>query len=106
MFGLEIKNSIVCPKCKGNSFELKREATYIYTYKLEAPVAENTNEKDEALPFLFDNREKSGDREYLQCGSCGSQFPCESDIANAKIHMTIVQKAIRSDNVENPDFLG
>jgi hypothetical protein len=103
---LNIYRSLECPKCNGNYFEVKREATYLYTYKLETPPADNNSEDQEALPFLFDNREKIGSKEYLQCESCGTQYPCDLDELSGKIYFTILQKAIRSDSTEKPEFLG
>ncbi|MFZ5351896.1 MAG: hypothetical protein ACOZCL_04115 [Bacillota bacterium] len=103
---MNLKDSLICPNCKSGSFDLKREATYLYTYKLETPLSEQNTRSEEALPYLFDNREKTCDREYLQCSTCGAKFPCTSDIANGRIHMTIVQKAVRTEHVNNPDFLG
>jgi hypothetical protein len=103
---LNINKSLECPKCKGGYFNVKREATYLYSYKLESPSNEERNDNEEALPFLFDNREKIGSKEYLECEQCGTQYPCDLDQLNGKIHFTILQKAIRSDSSTTPQFLG
>lgn len=102
---MNIDKCLECPKCHGNYFKVKREATYLYSYELQPPSIENRNEGEEALPFLFDNREKIACKEYLQCDKCGTQYPCDLDELSGKIHFTILQKAIRSDFKTVPDFL-
>jgi hypothetical protein len=96
---LKLKESLVCTKCRGTHFTIKREATYLYSYNLE-------NKNSEALPFLFDNRELVQSHEYLQCEQCGAKFPCSLDERNSTLNFTIEQKAIRADHVTNPEFLG
>ncbi len=103
---MNINKSLECPKCNGAYFNVKREATYLYTYKLETLSNEERNDNEEALPFLFDNREKIGSKEYLECEKCGAQYPCDLDELSGKIHFTILQKAIRSDSTSVPEFLG
>jgi DNA-directed RNA polymerase subunit RPC12/RpoP len=103
---LNIDKSIKCPKCSGEYFNVKREATYLYTYKLESPSNKERNDNEEALPFLFDNRERIDGKEYLECEKCGAQYPCELDQISSKIQFTILQKAIRSDSTRTPQFLG
>ena len=97
---------LVCKKCNGNHFIMKREATYLYSYKLDTPITQNWSENQENLPFLFDNREKVGDKDYLQCEQCGEIYPCDLDNGGTNIRLTIEQKAVRSERVENPEFLG
>lgn len=103
---MNIDESLKCPNCNGLRFEVKREATYLYTYKIDTPSTSASNNEDASLPFLFDNREKIGGKEYLECEKCGSKYPCDLDELSNKIHFTILQKAIRSDNQINPQFLG
>ncbi|MDT8718334.1 hypothetical protein IAI10_16835 [Clostridium sp. 19966] len=100
-----LNESIICPKCKSKNLSIKREATYLYTYQISQNKKESSN-KDEALPFLFDNRAKIDSKEYLQCESCGGKYPCKLDEFSGKIDFTILQKAIRADNQETPEFLG
>ncbi|WMM26442.1 hypothetical protein RBU61_07165 [Tissierella sp. MB52-C2] len=102
---MDINESLICPKCKGVYFEIKREATYLYTYKLETPLTKNWSDEDETLPFLFDNRELLSSNEYIECRNCGAIYPYDL-YSNNKIHFTIVQKAIRSDIIKEPEFLG
>jgi hypothetical protein len=103
---MNIDRSLVCPKCTGKCFEIKREATYVYTYKLNTPVMNDLSDNREGLPFLFDNREKTNSHEYLVCLGCGEKYPCSLEENDEKVKFTILQKAIRADSVENPQFLG
>jgi uncharacterized protein YbaR (Trm112 family) len=103
---MNINESLVCPKCNGTEFTVKREATYLYSYKLNTPISRELSDNEEALPFLFDNREQICDNEYLQCEKCGAQYPCDLEGAREKVHLTILQKAIRSYFENNPNFLG
>lgn len=102
---MDINESLICPKCKETYFEVKREATYLYTYKLDTPLTDEWSNEDETLPFLFDNRELLNSNEYIECKSCGATYPYDL-YSNNNIHFTIVQKAIRSDMVEDPEFFG
>jgi transcription elongation factor Elf1 len=106
VYELNITESLTCPICNGVHFEVKREATYLYTYKLNTPNTEHWSENEETLPFLFDNREQIGNKEYLECKKCGSQFPCSLDELKERIEFTILRKAVRSDTQTNPEFLG
>lgn len=103
---MRIKESITCAKCNGTHFTVKREATYLYSYNLDTPESGQWSKDPEALPFLFDNRELVQSNEYLQCENCGARFPCSLDERNNTINFTIERKAIRADNVTNPEFLG
>jgi hypothetical protein len=57
------------------------------------------------LPFT-DNREKENSHEYIQCEKCGTRYPIKLDDYSNQINLTILQKAIRDDHIENPEFLG
>lgn len=102
---MRIDEALVCPKCSGTHFKVMREATYLYTYKLDTPETDSSTE-EEALPFLFDCREQLDNKEYLECEDCHSKFKCDLGKGNPKIHLTILQKAIRSEFENNPGFLG
>jgi DNA-directed RNA polymerase subunit RPC12/RpoP len=106
MLLLKIDQSLNCPKCNGTYFTMKREAAYLYTYKINTPDTEQWSKENEGLSFLFDYREQLSDKEYLECEKCKSKFPCELKLADENIDFTILQKAIRSEYVSNPDFLG
>jgi DNA-directed RNA polymerase subunit RPC12/RpoP len=68
-------SQIVCPQCNSNRLTAKYEAKYVYSYIIDsnAPGLKN---KDELLPFLYDNREQVEARQYIKCESCGKEFPC------------------------------
>jgi len=102
---MNCNNKIVCPFCNSQKFVAKYEATYIYSYILDSDALGRKNE-DEFLPFLFENREKKEDTQYLECSNCGSKFPCNFGPGENGIDFTILQKAVRADHVENPQFLG
>ncbi|SHI58300.1 hypothetical protein [Lutispora thermophila] len=96
---------IACPQCGSNNLIAKFKASYVYSYRIgeHAPEGEN---KDEFLPFLFDNREKVDSKEYLECENCRATFPCDFNEDTRGVSMTILQKAIRSDHTIDPEFYG
>jgi len=105
---LKINESLVCPKCNSKNFEIKHEATYLYTYKIDT-LNVNVNVDDEELenlPFLFDNREQTCFKEFIECNQCGTKYPCSFNKENQTVDLTIMKKAIRSDKVKTPEFLG
>jgi DNA-directed RNA polymerase subunit RPC12/RpoP len=102
---MDLNKSFSCPKCSGKNFTVKREVTYLYTYRINPDDTEETNDKIESVPFLFDNREKENSNEYIECEKCGAKYPISPGTSD-KIDMTILQKAVRSDYVNNPEYLG
>ena len=103
---MKINESLICPKCNGKKLEIKHEATYFYTYKIDIVNVSIENEDSENPPFLFDNREQTGYKEFIECDNCGTKYPCSFDKYNQTIDLTIMKKAIRADNVNKPEFLG
>ena len=103
---MKINELLVCPKCNSKNFEIKHEVTFLYTYKIDIVNASIDKEKTENLPFLFDNREQTCFKEFIECDNCGTKYPCSFDKDNQTIDLTIMKKAIRADNVKEPDFLG
>lgn len=101
---MKISESIECPKCKGKEFSIKHESTYLYTYKINTPEVTNSSKENEFLPFLFDNREHVSLKQYIYCEKCKSKFPCSFDVGDEKINLTIIQKAIRSDYIQDVEF--
>ena len=101
---MNINESLTCPKCNGKNFEIKHEATFLYTYKID--MMNGNIDEEENLPFLFDNREQTCFKEYIECSKCGVKYPCTINKEKQTIDLTIMKKAIRADNVENPEFLG
>lgn len=103
---ININNPLTCPNCNDNFFQIKREATYIYTYEVNSPKAESMTKNLEEVPYLFENREQLNEKEYLLCKNCGTKFPCSLNKEKNNISLTILQKAIRSEHQENPEYLG
>ncbi|TCT16304.1 hypothetical protein EDC18_102321 [Natranaerovirga pectinivora] len=99
---MKIEPITTCPICKNNELIAKHEATYVYSYKLE----NDPNSTEEFIPFLFDTRDHLTSNQYIECPSCNTKFSCEFGDFNKGINMTILQKAIRTELVESPDFLG
>jgi len=103
---MDLKKSLTCPKCGGKDFIIKREVTYLYTYKINSDNIQETNDRIESVPFSFDNREKENSNEYMECERCEAKYPMSLSDYSKQIDLTIIQKAIRSDYTENPEFLG
>lgn len=106
VFTMNIDKSIYCPLCDNNDFLLKYEATYIYTYKINASESKAAKNNVENLPFLFDKRDISSSRQYIECVKCRSKYPCSFEPGSNKIDFTILRKAIRSDHTNKPEFWG
>lgn len=103
---MKISEALVCPKCNSKKFEVKHEATYLYTYKIDIVNVNIDEEGVENLPFSFDNREQTCFKEFIECNQCGTRYPCCFDKENQTVDLTIMKKAIRADNVKNPEFIG
>lgn len=97
---------LICSRCKNNNFEMKRETTYLYTYDINPSKQLFEVNETKTTPFLFDNREQISEKEYLVCKDCGTIYPCHVDKDNNRISLTILQKAIRSDYQQEPEFKG
>lgn len=102
---LNLSTRIVCPACNGSSFTAKYEATYLYSYSIDSNAPGLKND-EEFLPFLFDNRKLLESRQYIECNVCGSRYLCSFNEGNRGVDLIILQKAIRSYYVSNPEFLG
>lgn len=103
---MKLDKSIECPSCHGKNFTAKYESTYVYSYKINTPDNDKRTDKEGPLPFLFDNREQKGAKQYIECEECGTKYPCSFSMDSQKIDFTIVRKAIRGDHVETPEFFG
>lgn len=101
----QMSGKITCPICGSDKFLARFKASYIYSYRIDEDALGSKN-KDEFLPFLFDNREKVDSKEYLECEKCNTKFPCDFNEDTKGVSMTILQKAIRSDRTSDPEFLG
>jgi uncharacterized protein YbaR (Trm112 family) len=103
---MDLSDNLLCPKCKSKNFRVEREVTYIYSYKFSSDSLQEVSSKAETLPFLFDNREKSDSEEFIICEECGAKYDISLEHRNKNIDVTILRKAIRSDYVKEPQYLG
>ena len=55
---MDLCKNLHCPQCHGEEFEVKRKVTYIYSYRINNDNKNESLDKTDELPFLFDNREK------------------------------------------------
>jgi DNA-directed RNA polymerase subunit RPC12/RpoP len=102
---MNVSTPITCPKCGSSNLVAKYEATYVYSYIIDSDAPGRKN-KEEFLPFLFENRDKIDCKQYMKCSDCGAAYPCSFGPENEGVDLTILRKAVRSDLVENPEFLG
>ncbi len=67
-------NHYRCPICNGKKLILRYEASYVYSYILDedAPGLKNS---EEFLSFLYDKREQTNSRTFIECYECGTQYP-------------------------------
>lgn len=67
-------SKVKCPICNSNDLVLRREASYVYSYKLDSdkPGLKNS---EVFLSYEYDKRENTNSREYVECNRCGTQFP-------------------------------
>jgi len=66
----------ICPICNSDKLFLKHEASYVYSYKIDsdAPGIKNTTTFS---PYLYDRREQTSSREYLECDNCKTRYSGE-----------------------------
>lgn len=88
---------LTCPACKSKQLYIKYEAAYVYSYQIDtdAPGTQNT---EEFLPFLFDNREQKETHQYIECGHCGARYPCYFNQWEGGASLEALQKAIAPGN--------
>lgn len=68
------KRVYMCPLCKSRELVLRHEASYVYSYVVDSdmPGLQNT---EEFLSYLYDKREQTASRNYIECKNCGTQYP-------------------------------
>lgn len=88
---------VVCPICSSDQLTLKYQATYEYSYSLDgnAPGVNNTSE---LLPYMYDTREQKEAKQYIECRTCGTSYPCYFDKWTEGVTAAMLQKAITSAN--------
>lgn len=92
---MDHSHRVVCPACNADHFILKYQATYEYSYRIDenAPGAKNTKE---LLPFMYDKREQKDAKQYIECKTCGTSYPCYFDKWTEGISPKMIQEAINS----------
>jgi transcription elongation factor Elf1 len=87
------KKRFICPACGGHKLIAKYEAKYIYSYIIDdnSPGTLNT---DEFYPFLYDKREQTESKQYVECTGCGAQYPCTFTTDNKGIDSKALEKAM------------
>lgn len=88
------KKHLICPKCHGTDFEVKKEATYVYTYELANSLSNDSALNFEPLPFLFDKRDMLNSSEYIQCKGCSQQYFYDFTNNTIKDELTTLKKAV------------
>ena len=84
-----------CPACNSHNLLLKYEAAYVYSYVIDdnAPGLQN---EQEFLSFLYDNREQTSSRQYLQCGACRAEYPCFFNDWDGTASIRALQEAMKA----------
>ncbi|MDF2908582.1 MAG: hypothetical protein K0R34_3903 [Herbinix sp.] len=67
-------NHYRCPICNGKKLTLRYEASYVYSYILDEDAPGHKN-SEEFLSFLYDKREQTNSRTFIECNECGTQYP-------------------------------
>lgn len=88
---------IICPVCKDTHLILKYEATYEYSYILDSNAPGLNNEK-ELLPYMYDSREQKDAKQYLECNTCKTRYPCYFDKWTDGITSQMIQKTLSSSS--------
>ncbi|MDD3170117.1 MAG: hypothetical protein PHC91_11730 [Eubacteriales bacterium] len=84
---------IICPVCQQTSFVIKYEASHVYSYVVDSD-APGLRNQDEFLSFLYDKRELTNSKQYVECLSCGAKFPCRFNLWNKDTSMKDLQDTI------------
>ena len=89
---------VICPVCNDGHLILKYEAIYEYSYIIDsnAPGLNNTHE---LLPYMYDSREQKDAKQYIECITCGTSFPCYFDKWTEGITTETIQKALHSASI-------
>lgn len=94
------ENRLLCPVCNNSNFLIKYEATYVYSYIIDSD-APGLRNKNEFLPFMFDNREQKDTKQFVECITCGSKFRCYFNQWDNKIGFKALQEAISQHQPDN-----
>ncbi len=70
------KRVYMCPLCLGRDLVLRHEASYVYSYVVDSDIPGLQN-SEEFLSYLYDKREQTFSRNYIECKTCGTQYPLQ-----------------------------
>jgi hypothetical protein len=87
-------NRVVCPVCNDDHLILKYEATYEYSYIIDSNAPGLNNKV--LLPHMYNTREQKNTKQYIECKTCGTHYPCYFDQWTEKINVKALQEAIHS----------
>jgi ssDNA-binding Zn-finger/Zn-ribbon topoisomerase 1 len=68
------KTQYICPICNNTNLILRYEASYVYSYVIDSDEPGLKNE-EEFMSFLYDKREQKDTRTFVECVTCGTQYP-------------------------------
>lgn len=87
--------SFVCPACGSQKLMAKYEAKYVYSYIIDSDSPGTLN-TEEFYPFLYDRRDQTESKQYVECNRCGAQYPCTFTTDNKGIESKVLEQAIQS----------
>lgn len=93
-----VKETLKCPVCGHRDFLIKYEATYVYSYVVDSNAPGLRNDY-EFLPFMFDNREQKETKQFIECHTCRTKFPCYFNHLDRNIGLDVLQNAISQENI-------
>jgi len=95
-------STIFCSNCNGNHLLLKYQATYEYSYVIDSNAPGLCNEK-ELLSYLYDSREQKEAHQFIECGTCGTKYPCYFGEWNGGITAQAIQAVLASGPLQTTD---
>lgn len=93
-------NRFMCPVCKSDKLMIKYEAKYVYSYEIDndAPGLRNTTE---FLPFMYDRREQTEAKQYIECVVCGTQYPCFFSQGSQGLDLKVLHQVLEQSGSVN-----
>jgi transcription elongation factor Elf1 len=82
----------ICPACKSQKLVAKYEAKYVYSYIIDSDNPGRLN-TDEFYPFLYDKREQTESKQYVECTQCGTQYPCSFTTDNKGVESEVLKNS-------------
>jgi hypothetical protein len=83
---------------------IRYEATYVYSYFIDSDAPGLKNDR-EFLPFMFDNREQKDSKQYIECNSCMTKFPCFFNEWDNGIGFADLQKAVSLEHLQGDNLM-